>query len=124
MAECGGKASDFQRLRAWIAVSSTPETRRGGGAPGAEAVGFDAIWGNVGEMKDGGGGAVQFKGDVTRGDVVGSIGGVVVAVERAGGSCVVLAKVLNMMMSGPSTGQRRQSPERPCPSASPWVVFF
>jgi hypothetical protein len=78
--------------------------KEGGGAPGAEAVGFDAIWGDIHKMKDGGGGTAQFKVDVARGDVIGSIGGVIVAVERAGGRCIVLAKVLNTITT---SGQHR-----------------
>jgi hypothetical protein len=44
--------------------------KEGGGTPGAEAVGFDAIRGNVGEVEDSGGSTAQCGRDVTRGDVM------------------------------------------------------
>ena len=53
----------------------------GSGAPGAEAVGFDAFRGHVGDVVDGGGGAVECGGDVPGGDIVGLAGGVKVMIQ-------------------------------------------
>ena len=52
----------------------------GGGAPGPEAVGFDAFGGDVGDMVDGGGSAVESGSDVAGRDIVGPAGGVIVAI--------------------------------------------
>jgi hypothetical protein len=49
----------------------------------------------------------QFKRDVARGDVIGLVGGVVAVVERAGRSCIMLMKVLNMMTSGQHRAEER-----------------
>jgi hypothetical protein len=74
--------------------------KEGGGTPGAEAVGFDAIRGDVGKVEDSGGSTAQFRCDVARGDVVGSIGRVVVAVQGACWTRIVLTEVQNTMTSG------------------------
>ena len=81
--------------------------KEGSGAPGAEAVGFDAVRGNVSEMEDGGGSAAQFKRDIARGNIVGSIGRIIVAVEGASRTRAVLTKVQNMMMSGQHRAENR-----------------
>ena len=81
--------------------------KEGGGAPGAEAVGFDAIRGDVGEVEDSGGSTAQFRRDVMCGDVVGLIGRIIVAVEGASRTCAVLTKVQNTMTSGQHRAENR-----------------
>ena len=53
----------------------------GSGAPGAEAVGFNAFRRNVGDVVDGGGGMAQFGGDVLGGYIVGPASGIKVMVQ-------------------------------------------
>ena len=67
--------------------------KEGGGAPGAEAVGFDAVQGDVGEVEDSGGSTAQFGRDVARSDVVGLIGRIIVAVEGACWTRIMFTKV-------------------------------
>ena len=56
------------------------------GAPRAQAVGFDAIWGDVSDVVYGGSGMVEFGGDIPSHDVVGPASGVKVMIEgRVGG---------------------------------------
>ena len=60
----------------------------GGGTPGPEAVGFDAVGGDVGDVVDSGGSTVEGAGDVAGGDIVGPAGGVIVLIQgsvRGGG---------------------------------------
>ena len=52
----------------------------GSGAPKAEAVGFDALRGDVGDVVDNGSGAAECGGDVPGGDIVGPAGGVKVTI--------------------------------------------
>jgi hypothetical protein len=81
--------------------------KEGGGAPRAEAVGFDAVRRNVGEMEDGGGGTAQFKRDIARGDIIGVIGQIIIAVERASWTRVVLTKVQSATTSGQHRAENR-----------------
>jgi hypothetical protein len=74
--------------------------KEGGGTPGAEAVGFDTVRGDVGDVENGGGRTAQFGRDVARSDVVGVIGGVEVAVEGACRTRVMFSKVENTTASG------------------------
>ena len=55
--------------------------KEGSGAPGPEAVGFDAFGGDVGDMEDSGGSSAEFGSDVAGGYVVMAAGGVIVAIE-------------------------------------------
>ena len=81
--------------------------KEGGGTPRAEAVGFDAVRRNVGEMEDGSGGTAQFKRDIARGDIIGSIGQIIVAVEGASQTRIVLTKVQSTTMSGQHRAENR-----------------
>ena len=54
--------------------------KEGGGAPGPEAVGFDAFRGDVGDMVDGGGSTMECGCDVAGEDIVGPASGAIVAV--------------------------------------------
>ena len=81
--------------------------KEGGGTPRAEAVGFDAVWRNVGEMEDGGGSVAQFERDVARGNIIGSIGRIVIAVEGASRTCAMLTKVQNTTTSGQHRAENR-----------------
>ena len=81
--------------------------KEGGGTPGAEAVGFDAIRGDVSEVKDSGGGAAQFRRDVARGDVVGLIGQIVVAIEGARRTRAMFPKVEDTTMSSQHRAKNR-----------------
>ena len=54
--------------------------KEGSGATRAEAVGFDAVRRDVGDMVDGGSGAAKFGGDVPCGDIVWPASGVEVVV--------------------------------------------
>jgi hypothetical protein len=67
--------------------------KEGGGAPGAEAVGINAVRGDVSEMEDSGGSAAQFRRDVAHGDIMDLIGRIVVAVEGASRTRAMLMKV-------------------------------
>ena len=53
----------------------------GSGTPGAEAVGFDAFGGVVGDVVDGCGSAAEFSGDVPGGNIVKPAGGVKVVIQ-------------------------------------------
>ena len=81
--------------------------KEGGGAPGAEAVGFNAVQGDVGKVEDGGGSAAQGKSNLARCNIVGSIGRVIVAVERASQARAVLTKVQSMTTSGQHRAKNR-----------------
>ena len=57
----------------------------GSSSTGAEAVSFDTFPGDVSDMVDGGSSAVQFKGDFASSDVMGMLGGVIIAIQGAVG---------------------------------------
>jgi hypothetical protein len=67
--------------------------KEGSGTPRAEAVGFDAVRGDVGEVEDSGGSTAQFGSDVAHSDVMGLIGQIIVAVEGACWTRVMFTKV-------------------------------
>jgi hypothetical protein len=81
--------------------------KEGGGTPAVEAVGFDAVQGNVSEMEDGGGSAAQFKRDIARGNIIGSIGRIVISVEGASWTRAMPTKVQNTMTSGQHRAENR-----------------
>ena len=69
--------------------------KEGCGAARAEAVGFNAFRGNVGDVIDRCSGATKGGGDVASGNVVGSTGGVKVAVEGGVQGGVELVQVFD-----------------------------
>ena len=73
---------------------------KGGGAPGVETVGFDPFRRDMGDVVDGGSGATELEGDLARGDVMGALGRVVVAVQGTVGGCMVLEEVVNTTLDG------------------------
>jgi hypothetical protein len=81
--------------------------KEGGGTPGVEAVGFDVVQGNIGEMEDGSSSTAEFKRDIACCDVIGSIGHIVVVVEGASQTRVVCRKVQNMVMSSQHRAENR-----------------
>jgi hypothetical protein len=72
----------------------------GGGAAGVEAVGHDALRGDVGDVLDRGGGNAESGSDVAGGDSMGCARGIEVMVQWAVGWCVVLAEVKDTALSG------------------------
>ena len=74
--------------------------KEGGGTTGAEAVGFDALWGDVGDMVDHGSCPSEFSGNVLSGDVVRAAGGVEVAVQRGVWGAVECAEVSDAVAQG------------------------
>ena len=72
----------------------------GGGAPRPEAVGFDAVRGDVGDMVDGGGSAAEGAGDVVGGDIVGPAGGVIVVIQGSVGGGGEGAELFNVVAEG------------------------
>ena len=72
----------------------------GGGTPGAEAVGFDAIRRDVSDVVDGGGGTAEFGSDVPGSNIVGPAGGVKVAIQGRVGGGVEGTQVFNSLAEG------------------------
>ena len=61
------------------------QDKESSGTHRAETVSFDAVWGDVGDVVDGGStSAAEFSSDVASGDVVGLVRGVKVTVEDKG----------------------------------------
>ena len=79
--------------------------KEGGGTPGAEAVGFDAFGGDVGDMVDGGGSPVEFGSNVMGGYVVRVAGGVIVMIEGSFGGGGEGAEVFDMTAEGTDGAQ-------------------
>ena len=72
----------------------------GGGSTRAEAVGFNTVRRDVGDVVDSGGCAAKFEGDVAGGDVMRMVGGIVVVIQGAVGGGMVLEKVLDTSLDG------------------------
>ena len=66
----------------------------------AEAVGFDAVRRDVGEVVDGGSSTAKFEGDFAGIDVMQVVGGVTVAIERTVGGGIILKEMLDMVLDG------------------------
>ena len=74
----------------------------GGGTPGPEAVGLDAVGGgDVGDMVDGSGSAAEGTSDVAGGDIVGPASGVIVLIQGSvGGGGGEGTEVFNVVAEG------------------------
>ena len=94
-----------------------------GGTTRAEALGLNLVGRDVGDVLDSGGGSLQFVGDLGGGDVAGSVMVVIVGVEWSVRGAP-WSRRWRMHHWPAQMGQRTGSPERPWPSASPWVAFF
>ena len=77
----------------------------GGGATRAEAVGFDAGRGDIGDVVDSGGGLAEGDRDVTGGDVVRAAGRVIIAIEGSVGGGGEGAEVFNVVAEGTDGAQ-------------------
>ena len=73
---------------------------KGGGTPGSETVSFNLFRRNVSDVVDGGSSVAELVGDLERSDIMGALGGVVVAVEGAVGGCMVLEEMVDMALDG------------------------
>jgi hypothetical protein len=91
----------FPAAEGWYSSFVHSRDEESGGAPGAEAVGDDAVGRDVRDVLDRGGGGSECSGDVARGDVVGIARGIEVTVQWAVGWCVVLAKVKDTALGRP-----------------------
>ena len=74
--------------------------KEGSGTTREEAVGFDALWGDVGDMVDHGGCPSECSGDVPSGDVVRVASRVKVVVQGGVGGTVEGAEVSDVVVQG------------------------
>ena len=65
-------ASDFQQPRVWMAVLVNAKDKEGGCITQMKTVGFDAFWGNVGDVVDGPSSVAELGSNVMSIDVVGA----------------------------------------------------
>ena len=79
---------------------------KGGGSTRVEAVGFNTVRRNVGDVVDSGGHAAKFEGDFAGGDVMRMVGGVVVAIQGAVNGGMMLEKMLDTSLDGADGAER------------------
>ena len=94
-----------------------------GGGSTREAIGFNLIGRNVGDVLDSGDSGSQFMGNLGGGDVARLGVAVIVGVEGSLWRGSMVVKMEDHCWPA-WMGQRTGSPDSPCPRASPWVAFF
>ena len=97
--------------------------KEGGGTAGAEAVGFDAVRGDICDVVDSGDGLAEGNGDVAGGHVVRAPFGVIIAIEGSVGGGGEGAEVFDAVAEG-ADGAQVEGLDVPWPRASPRVQFF